>query len=118
MRAWPTWRSDVDGVQFSADFAVGSAFRWQTAGLDITSVISQVNPRSRTAWGGLDEATGITGIHVWTFTPTTGGVLVHTEESWSGKPIVADTPGMQAALDESLRAWLRDLRDEAARRAG
>jgi uncharacterized protein YndB with AHSA1/START domain len=111
--AWPGWRSDVDSAQLAGPFGAGSAFRWRTAGLDITSTITQVVPGSRTTWGG--PAGGIDGVHVWEFTPRDGGVLVRTKESWSGDPVGADAPALQSALDESLRVWLRDLRAEAER---
>ncbi|MER7201185.1 MULTISPECIES: hypothetical protein [unclassified Streptomyces] len=47
---------------------------------------------------------------MWTFTPTKNGVLVHTEESWSGAPVGADTANRQADLDASLHAWVNNLK--------
>lgn len=111
---WPSWRPDVTGAQLTGPFAVGSSFHWQTAGLDITSQISQVIAGSRTTWGG--PASSIDGVHIWEFTPHGRGVLVRTTESWNGAPVRAAVAALQSALDESLRVWLRDLRDEAARR--
>jgi hypothetical protein len=61
---------------------------WSTEGLDgITSTVQQVAPKARLVWGG--PAQGITAVHVWTFTATEDGVLVHTEESWTGEPVEA-----------------------------
>jgi hypothetical protein len=111
INAWTTWRADVDSAQLADTFAVGSAFRWQTAGLHITSTIMHVIPFSRTAWGG--PADGIDGVHVWEFSPRDNGVLVRTRESWSGAPVQANTPALQSALDESLQVCLRDLRAAA-----
>jgi uncharacterized protein YndB with AHSA1/START domain len=74
VNAWPAWRSDVDSAQLTDPFGIGSSFRWQTAGLDITSTITQVVPGTRTTWGG--PADGIDGVHVWEFLPRYGGVLV------------------------------------------
>jgi hypothetical protein len=34
---WPSWQPDVDGAESDGPLNVGSVFRWQTAGLDITS---------------------------------------------------------------------------------
>ena len=45
--------------------------------------------------------------------PTEGGVLVHTEESWTGAPVVADTATLQAALDTSLQNWMNNLKRES-----
>ncbi|MET7517306.1 hypothetical protein ABZS88_28225 [Streptomyces sp. NPDC005480] len=33
---------------------------------------------------------------------------VHTEESWTGAPVGADTANLQAALDASLHAWVNN----------
>ena len=109
VNSWPRWRPDVDGAQLADPFAVGSAFRWQTAGLDITSTISQVVPKSRS------PASGIDGVHIWEFNKQDDGVLVRTTESWNGEPVHANVAALQSALDESLRVWLGYLRDEAAR---
>lgn len=111
--SWPHWRPDVDSAQLTGPFGVGSSFRWQTAGLHITSTVTQVVPGSRTTWGGPSD--GIDGIHVWEFGRQDGGVLVQTRESWNGDLVRADVPTLQPALDESLRVWLRDLRAEACR---
>jgi uncharacterized protein YndB with AHSA1/START domain len=51
--AWPSWQPDVDGVEAEGPLAVGSVFRWQTAGLDITSTVEEVDPPHRIVWGGL-----------------------------------------------------------------
>lgn len=53
-------------------------------------------------------AQGITAVHTWTFTPTKNRVRVHTEESWTGAPVGADTANLQAALDASLHAWVNN----------
>lgn len=112
--AWPTWRSDVSGAKLDGRFVVGSTFRWQTAGLDITSTITQIVDQERTTWGG--PAGGIDGVHVWEFLQHGRGVLVRTTESWNGEPVRANTATLQSALDASLQAWLRDLRTESERR--
>lgn len=70
--------------------------------------VKQVKPLRRLVWGG--PANGIAAVHVWTFTPTRHGVLVHTEESWAGAPVEADIPYAQGALDASLRGWLENLK--------
>src|SRR5229473_8707929 len=41
---WPSWQPDVDGAQAGGPLTVGSVFRWQTAGLDITSTVTEVPP--------------------------------------------------------------------------
>ncbi|MFI5975441.1 SRPBCC family protein [Streptomyces sp. NPDC051452] len=114
---WPSWQPDVDVVvkDTPGRLRPGSVFRWSTEGLDITSTVKQADYGKRLAWGG--PAQGITAVHVWTFTPTRNGVLVHTEESWTGDPVRANQAALQAALDNSLRNWVDNLKHEAETRA-
>lgn len=55
---------------------------------------------------------------MWTFTPTAHGVLVHTEESWTGAPVEANQAALQAALDNSLHNWVNNLKHEAETQSG
>lgn len=41
--SWPSWQPDVDGAETEGPLAVGSVFRWQTGGLDITSTVAEVD---------------------------------------------------------------------------
>lgn len=109
---WPIWQPEVSSVVrlTPGRLHVGSQWRWLTSGLDITSTVQEVRPNRRIVWGG--PANGITAVHAWTFTPTSDGVLVHTEESWAGAAVEADPATAQAALDASLRNWLLNLRAE------
>ena len=106
--AWPSWQPDVDGAQVDGPLAVGSTFRWQTSGLDITSTVTELDAPNRIVWGG--PAEGIVAVHLWTLTQQEHDVLVHTEESWEGEPVLAQTEVLQAALDASLRNWLENLK--------
>jgi uncharacterized protein YndB with AHSA1/START domain len=108
---WPTWQKDVTKARLSGPIAVGSTFQWETHGLPIVSTIREVDPMRRIVWGG--PAQGIEGVHVWTITPTSKGVVVHTTESWDGPPVAADPDGMRAALTSSLNAWLAALKTTA-----
>jgi uncharacterized protein YndB with AHSA1/START domain len=109
--SWPSWQPDVDGAQIDGTLAVGSTFRWQTSGLDITSTVKELDAPNRIVWGG--PAQGIVAVHLWTLTQHEPGVLVHTEESWEGEPVLAQTEVLQAALDASLRNWLENLKRTA-----
>lgn len=91
-------------------------FRWQTAGLDITSTVEEVDAPRRIVWGG--PAQGIVAVHVWTLDEQDGAVLVRTAESWEGDAVAAQPEALQAALDGSLRAWLENLKRAAEGRAG
>lgn len=109
--AWPDWQPEVDGAEADLPLHPGSVFRWQTAGLDITSTVEEVDAPHRIVWGG--PAQGIVAVHVWTLDERDNGVLVHTEESWEGDPVTAQPEAMQEALDASLRAWLENLKRTA-----
>ena len=112
---WPQWNTDVSSAAIGGPLAVGTVFRWSTAGLDdITSTIGEVIPERRIVWSG--PAQGITAVHVWTFTPVQDGVLVKTEESWDGAPVRENLRDMQSALDASLTSWLAKLKREAEAR--
>jgi polyketide cyclase/dehydrase/lipid transport protein len=113
--AWPTWNPDITDVTLEQSFAPGASFRWHTAGLAIRSTIYAITEHARTLWGGAVE--GIIGIHEWTFTETTEGVRVATEESWSGAPVEAAVAALQDGLDRSLIAWLGHLKAAAEARA-
>ena len=111
--SWPEWQPGVGSMELLTEGPLrpGSAFRWHVEGLDITSTVRLVEPRRRLVWGG--PANGIVGVHVWEFTEQPGGVLVRTEESWSGEPVEADVAYAQQALDASLATWLRSLQQRA-----
>jgi uncharacterized protein YndB with AHSA1/START domain len=109
--SWPSWQPDVDGARIDGPLAVGSTFRWQTSGLDITSTVNELDAPKRIVWGG--PAQGIVAVHLWALTQQENGVLVHTEESWEGEPVLAQTEVLQAALDASLRNWLENLKRTA-----
>ncbi|MFI0901100.1 SRPBCC family protein [Streptomyces sp. NPDC020983] len=110
---WPTWQPNVTSLVKETPGALrsGSVFRWATEGLDITSTVKKVEHGTCLAWGG--PAQGIDAIHVWTFTPVEDGVLVRTEESWTGAPVAANTAYLQAALDTSLQNWVNNLKTKS-----
>jgi uncharacterized protein YndB with AHSA1/START domain len=114
--AWADWNTDVDQARLDGPLLPANSFHWKTHGMDITSTIREVVRGRRLVWGG--PAQGITAIHVWTFTPTTDGVIVHTEESWTGDPVTADQATLQTALDNSLHNWVNNLKHQAESQVG
>ncbi|MFI6390788.1 SRPBCC family protein [Nonomuraea sp. NPDC050547] len=111
VNGWPAWQSDITSASALSPLVPGAVFHWSTFGLDITSTVHQAEPRARILWGG--PAHGIDGLHLWTFREEGGAVHVRTEESWDGAAIRADVEGMRAALEGSLTAWLRHLKEAA-----
>ena len=104
---WPSWQDSIDTAHLDGRFEPGATFTWTTFGMHIASSVYQVDPMRHTLWGGPSE--GILGLHAWTFTPEAGGVMVTTEESWTGQPVDANKAELQTALDGSLASWLQLL---------
>ncbi|MFC8490390.1 SRPBCC family protein [Streptomyces sp. NPDC057235] len=112
---WPAWNTGIDHAQLDGPAAVGSTFTWRTHGLDITSTLRELVPLRRVVRDGTVE--GIVGVHAWTFEETDGGVLVRTEESWSGAPADAATDELATALKTFLENWLGSLKARAEQTA-
>ena len=108
---WPTWRPEVRTAHLDGELKVGSVFHWEEGGLEITSTVRELAPFRRIVWTG--PAHGIEAVHVWQFTPASVGVLVHTEESWSGAPVSSQAASLQPLLDGAIRAWLTHLKARA-----
>ncbi|MFF2077898.1 SRPBCC family protein [Kitasatospora sp. NPDC058162] len=125
---WPSWQHAVSGAERldHGPLRAGSAFHWTTPlppnpattapALSVTSTVRQLRPGACIRWTGPAVAEGlrIDGVHVWTFTPVPGGVLVRTEETHSGPQVDADVPAATAILRQGLDAWLGDLANAAA----
>ncbi|MET9264558.1 SRPBCC family protein [Amycolatopsis sp. NPDC004079] len=74
----------------------------------ISSTVQQLQRGKCLRWTGPADSAGyhIDGVHVWTFAPVRGGILVRTEESHSGAQ--ADP-----SSDMGLETWLADLKTAA-----
>ncbi|MFJ5175916.1 SRPBCC family protein [Streptomyces griseoviridis] len=125
---WPAWQSPVLTAERldHGPLRAGSAFRWTTPApatpttpattLVITSTVRQLERDRCVRWRGPAVGEGLRideGVHVWTFTKVRGGVLVRTEETWTGAQVEADVPTATQALGAGLEAWLRDLKTAA-----
>ncbi|MEJ7837439.1 MAG: hypothetical protein WKF81_01415 [Thermomicrobiales bacterium] len=113
--SWPVWNPDITDVTLEQPFAAGLSFLWHTAGLAIRSTVCALTDHSRILWGGTVQR--IVGTHLWPFVEIEGGVLVSTEESWSGEPVEANTANLQLGLDQSIVSWLQHLKTAAEARA-
>lgn len=125
---WPTWQQPVESMTRldQGPLARDSRFRWTTpvpetpttpaTTLSITSTVQDIAPESCIRWSGPALGDGLSidnGVHVWNFNKVDGGVLVSTEESWTGAQVEADVPTATAALGAGLDAWLNDLKTTA-----
>lgn len=128
VEGWPSWQNAVTSVKRldPGPLRPGSRFRWTTPApatpttpattLVITSTVQQVTPGRCIRWTGPAIGDGLSidrGVHVWNFTPVRGGVLVRTEESWTGKQIEADPATAIQYLAPGLDAWLAALKTTA-----
>ncbi|WP_327064823.1 SRPBCC family protein [Kitasatospora sp. NBC_01302] len=129
---WPAWQSAVTSMKRldPGPLRSGSQFRWTTPApatastpattLVITSTVQQIEPGRCIRWSGPAIGTGLSidrGVHVWNFTRVRGGVLVRTEESWTGRQIDADPATAAKYLYPGLDAWLSDLKTAAEARS-
>ncbi|WP_072806189.1 SRPBCC family protein [Rhodococcoides yunnanense] len=125
---WPTWQQPVTSMKLldSGPLAEGSRFQWTTPApatattpattLTITSTVAQLQEDSCIRWSGPALGDGLSidnGVHVWNFSEVDGGVLVRTEETWTGAQVDADVPTSTMFLGAGLEAWLNDLKATA-----
>ncbi len=111
--AWASWIPEITPAvkKTPGPLRRGSVFAWSPQNMHVTSTVKAVEAQRCIAWGA--PVGGIDGVHLWTFRPVRGGVVVTTEESWSGATVEADVPGFQALLDTGLNDWVDRLKSEA-----
>jgi hypothetical protein len=109
---WPSWNPAVKSAKLNGTFEVGTTFNWKSRGISIVSTLQEIQPTTtRIAWTG--KAIGTRAIHTWSLQPTAAGVLVLTSESLEGWLVSLMRKAMQKSLDESLVAWLKELKQRA-----
>jgi uncharacterized membrane protein len=128
---WPAWQGPVATSKRldAGKLRPGSRFRWTTPVLEtpntpattlvITSTVRQLQQDRCIRWTGPAVGEGLTidnGVHVWTFTKVRGGVLVRTEETWTGAQVEADVASSTAYLGAGLETWLTELKAAAEAR--
>lgn len=95
-------------ARFDGVLQPGAAFNWEKGGLKIISTVLELTPMHRIVWTG--PAQGIDAVNVWELTAAAQGVLVHTEESWSGDVVRTNTPSLRPILNGALQDWLTRLK--------
>ena len=108
---WPSWNPAVKSAKLNGAFEVGTTFDWKSGGISIVSTLQEIEPSSKLVWTG--KAIGTRAIHVWSFQNAPTGVLVCTSESFEGWLVSLMRKAMQKTLDESLVAWLNELKRRA-----
>ncbi|MFI6600513.1 SRPBCC family protein [Nonomuraea sp. NPDC050536] len=132
VEGWPSWQAPVTSMNRldPGPLRKGSRFRWTTPApatpstpattLVITSTVQQVKHNQCIRWTGPAIGKGLRidrGVHVWNFIKVKGGVLVRTEESWTGDQIEADPATAIKYLAPGLDAWLANLKTAAEARS-
>lgn len=125
---WPSWQAPVASVKRldPGTLRKRSQFRWTTpvpptattpaTTLTITSTVQQIQSEKCIRWSGPAVGEGLridNGIHVWNFTEVKGGVLVRTEENWSGAQVEADVETSTRYLGAGLETWMKELKAAA-----
>ncbi|WP_234386655.1 hypothetical protein [Streptomyces sp. ERV7] len=88
--------------------------------LTITSTVRQLKHGTCIRWTGPAIGEGLRidrGVHVWNFIKVRGGVLVQTEETWTGDQVEADVPTSLKYLGGGLEEWLKELTATAEARS-
>ncbi|SHF56993.1 SRPBCC family protein [Streptoalloteichus hindustanus] len=128
LEGWPSWQTPVTSMKRldPGPLRKGSRFQWTTPApptpttpattLVITSAVQQIRHNQCVRWSGPAIGEGLRidqGIHVWNFVRVRGGVIVRTEESWTGAQIEADPATSIKYLAPGLDAWLAALKTAA-----
>ncbi|GAB3449263.1 SRPBCC family protein [Actinophytocola sediminis] len=113
---WDSWIPEITPAskRTPGPLRPGSVFDWSPQNMRVTSTVRTVRPLRCIAWAA--PVDGIDGVHLWTFTPVRGGVIVTTEESWAGAPVEADVPGFQHLLQTGLDDWVLRIKETAEAR--
>jgi hypothetical protein len=111
----PSSQPDVGGAEADRPLTVGSVFRWQTAGLDITSTVEEVEAPVGSC-GAVPRARDRRRSRLDPRRTRRRGSRPNGRVVGGRSCLPSET--LQAALDGSLRAWLENLKRTAERRAG
>ena len=110
---WPSWNALVQNATLSGPLQPGSVFRWKSKGLSVMSTLIEVTPNRCLVWTG--KALGTRALHTWEIDEIDRGTLLKTAE-WFGGWLPRFMPtAMQRTLDETLPAWLQQIRAAAER---
>lgn len=108
---WPLWNPDVTDAELDGALAAGGTFTWKAGPGKIRSSLSEVDAPRRIAWKG--KTLGIKAIHTWAIEPVEHGVVLTTEESWSGFPVSLFTGSSQKTLERAVTSGLEAAKSAA-----
>lgn len=108
---WGAWQKEIVTPRINGSFKSGTAFRWKSNGLTITSTLQTVKTNKMVGWSG--PAFGAFAIHTWYFKEQNGQTIVTVEESMEGWLVFLLKSSFQSGLDTSIEHWLASLKTES-----
>lgn len=113
LEGWPRWNPDVSSVRLDGRVEPGATFTWKAGRATITSTIRKTERPSLIGWTG--KTAGIDAIHVWRLEPSSDGVTVSMQESFSGLVAKLLRKRLQRDLDATTTKGLEALKAAAER---
>ena len=89
----------------------GTVFKWKAKGLNITSIIQEINAMQMIGWTG--DSLGMKAVHIWVLESGKDGTRVTTRESLSGWLARIFKLFDSGFLEKSLAASLQVLKKQA-----
>ncbi len=111
IESWPKWQKDISSVNIEGKLTKGTVFKWKAMGMNITSVLQEVNENKIIGWSG--KSIGMNAIHVWKFEKQGNKTIVTTEESLSGWFPMLIRLFKPDFLEQSLSKSLLNLKNQA-----
>lgn len=111
IKSWPKWQKDISSVNIEGKLTKGTVFKWKAMGMNITSVLQEVNENKTIGWSG--KSIGMNAIHVWKFEKQGNKTIVTTEESLSGWFPMLIRLFKPDFLEQSLSKSLLNLKNQA-----
>ena len=112
VESWSQWNPVIQSSALSSPLAEGTTFTWASRGLNIDATIRCFDKPRCLGWTG--KLMGVEAVHVWHFIQSPqGATLVRTAESLEGMMVGFMRDTLHNALDESLKAWLQALKQQA-----
>lgn len=108
---WPQWYSNASNIQIEGggnQLQAGSAFTWNTFGLQVKSRVQEFVVNERLGWFG--NTADLAAYHTWLLVPETKGCHVITEEVVKGTGAVAMKAKHPDGMHKGHELWLTSLK--------
>jgi uncharacterized protein YndB with AHSA1/START domain len=115
INAWATWQNDVANAHLEGRLKAGTRFVWKAGGMNITSILQEVEENKIISWTGV--AFGTYAVHVWEFQKIGDTTRVITRESLAGWLPAMIKIFKPTFLEDSLKKVLESLKNCAENNA-